>query len=149
MKKRSNKKINKFCCGLFILVSITSFAQENTISIEPQEFKNTIQLKTEFKEKIEEYLENRTAYEYYNNLRVLSEINGEIFDPPPVRPVGNFLNISNPNETVIGFFGVFSKSEKGVFVSRDILEERKFHGSCGDCRYFRFNGQLEIPDVYR
>lgn len=95
------------------------------------------------------YSVNKQAYEYYSNLRVLSEINGEIFDPPPVRPVGNFLNVSDPGEIVIGFFGVFSKADKGVFVSRSVLEERKFHGTCGDCRYFRFNGQLEIPEVYR
>ena len=51
MKKRSNKKINKFCCALFILVSINSFAQKNTISIVPKEFKNTILLKVDFEER--------------------------------------------------------------------------------------------------
>lgn len=51
MKKRNCKKIIKFCCALFLLVSITSFAQDSTISITPKEFKNTIALKTDFKEK--------------------------------------------------------------------------------------------------
>lgn len=96
-----------------------------------------------------QYTVNKEAFEFYSEVEILSEINGEIFDTAPVTPIGNIYNVADPSEPVIGFFGAFAKSEKGAFVNRNVLQERKKHGQCGDCRYLQFQGQLEVPEVYR
>lgn len=95
-----------------------------------------------------QYTITKEAYDYYVALDVLSEVNGEIFDPPPVSTIGNMFNTSDPNEIVVGYFGVFAKTEKDAFISRAVLRNRKHHNMCGDCRYF-FGGQLDIPEAYK
>lgn len=95
-----------------------------------------------------QYTITKEAYDYYVALDVLSEINGEIFDPPPTRTIGNVFSTSDPNEVVVGYFGVFAKTERDAFIDRAIVKDRKKHNTCGDCRYF-FGGQLDMPEVYK
>lgn len=97
---------------------------------------------------VKQYSVSSDAFEFYSNLGVLSEINGEIFDPPPVSVPTNIFNINDPSERVIGVFGVRAKTTFGTFVNRNQLLEIKDNNLCGDCRY-SVNGELEIPDVYR
>lgn len=97
---------------------------------------------------VKQYAISASAYDFYSNLEVLSEINGEIFDPPPVAVPTNVFNINDPTERVIGVFGVHAKTTFGAFVNRNQLLEIKDNNLCGDCR-FSLNGELEIPDVYR
>lgn len=95
-----------------------------------------------------QYSITKEAYDFYFAVDILSEVNGEIFDPPPVNAVGNVFNTSDPNETVVGYFGVFAKTTKEAFIDRGLLGERKEHNTCGDCRHF-FGGQLETPEVFK
>ncbi len=43
------------------------------------------------------------AYEYFKNLRNVSEQNGTIFDPIPAYVQGNIYNVKNKNERVLGY----------------------------------------------
>lgn len=99
--------------------------------------------------KVSQYAISEAAYEYLIKMRTLSEIDGEIFDPPPVTLVSNVYNLDDPEEVVVGYFGVYSKGTLSTFMNRNVLLERKKHRLCGDCRHFQFQGQIEIPDVYR
>lgn len=110
---------------------------------------NVVRSSRQYHVKAEQYAVPKEAFDFYTVVGILSEIDGEIFDPPPVRPLGNILNIEEPSEIVIGYFGAFGKSTHSAFIDRSVLLDRKFHGTCGDCRYFQYNGQIEIPDVYR
>ncbi len=96
----------------------------------------------------EQFVMNEEAFRFFNNIDILSEINGEIFDPPPIGSQGNIINVTDPNEEVVGFFGAFGKRTASTFVPRSMLRSIKRHGSCGDCRIF-INGQLEVPEPYR
>jgi len=97
---------------------------------------------------VHQYRMNEQAFNFYNNIDILAEIDGEIFDPPPIGARGNIVSVSDPNEVVAGFFGVFGKKSKGFFVERKVLPEIKEHSLCGDCRFFA-KGQIETPEVYR
>jgi len=97
---------------------------------------------------VHQYTVTQEAFEFLNNIQTLSEINGEIFDPPPVGARGNIINIEDPDELVAGFFGVHGVSSTGIFVKRSDLESVKQHSLCGDCRFFA-GGQFEIPEPYQ
>ena len=47
---------------------------------------------------------SRDAFLYYDLLINQLSISGDIFDPPPATIRGNMINITNPNEEVVGFF---------------------------------------------
>ncbi len=97
---------------------------------------------------VDQFTISESAFEYFQRVETLSEINGEIFDPPPVGAVGNIISVDNPTETVVGFFGAYSKDTEGLFVSRDQLDFVKKRSICGDCRAF-YGGQLETPEPYQ
>lgn len=98
---------------------------------------------------VEQYTLSREAYEFQVSMGVINEVNGEIFDPAPIEIKGNIYSISDAKETVVGFFGVYGKHTKGIFIHRDLLQEVKQHSICGDCRFGNIDGQIEIPEVYR
>ncbi len=63
------------------------------------------------------------AFSYFSTLEGQLSIDGDIFDPPPANIVGNILNLSDPNQQILGFFGAFDLSSETVYVERDILED--------------------------
>ena len=98
---------------------------------------------------VEQYRYSQEAFDFFSNIAILSSINGEIFDPPPVSIRGNITNTNNSNDIVVGFFGAFSVKRNGTFISKDlILETQPFTGSCGDCRT-RAGAQVETPEVFK
>lgn len=60
---------------------------------------------------------SREAYEYFNLLINQNSINGDIFDPPPATIRGNMVNLSNPDENVVGYFYVsdIKRVRKDIF----------------------------------
>lgn len=44
------------------------------------------------------------AFEYWNNLKTLKELQGQVFDRQPFQVVGNMQNTNNSNEQVLGYF---------------------------------------------
>lgn len=98
---------------------------------------------------VEQYMIPLEAFKFNRRINTLTEINGEIFDPPPLNIRGNIFNVNNPEETVIGYFGAYAKQEKGIFISRSLLEfTQRDRLPCGDCRT-RGGAQTEIPEPYK
>ena len=48
----------------------------------------------------------KEAYDFWNQVDVLTNASGSIFDLPPARIEGNFFNVNDPDEIVLGFFEV-------------------------------------------
>lgn len=92
---------------------------------------------------------SKDAFEFIDKIDIISSIDGEIFDPPPLGIRGNIFNINDENEQVIGFFGAYSIQKKDIFVQRDDLPflQRALR-PCGDCRV-RVGAQTEVPDPYK
>lgn len=97
---------------------------------------------------VEQYMISEDAYEFNKRVKTLNEINGEIFDPPPLGVSGNIHNTNDSEEIVIGYFGAYSKQTKDVFVPRSLLKFiKRFPSPCGDCRVG--GGKIERPEPYK
>lgn len=84
---------------------------------------------------VEQYRISKEAYEFFNQIENLQEIDGEIFDPLPQSIRGNIFNIQDPNEIVIGFFGAFSVETLSAYVNDTIFPyKQRYTEPCGDCR---------------
>jgi len=46
----------------------------------------------------------KEAFDYWENLRQVTQVAGTIFDPPPAKVRGNVFNVEKPDEIVLGFF---------------------------------------------
>ncbi len=98
---------------------------------------------------VEQYAIPQAAFEFNEKAKTLANINGDIFDPPPLSVGGNMFNINNPEERVIGYFGAYAKQTGEIFIPRSLLEFiHRFPDPCGDCRAFP-GGQTEIPEPYK
>ena len=98
---------------------------------------------------VAQYQMDEAAFEFYNNVKTLAEIDGEIFDPLPLSIRGNVFNEANPDEIVIGHFSAFSVQKKGVFVPESTFEFKQvFPNLCGDCRV-RAGAQIQTPAPFQ
>lgn len=98
---------------------------------------------------VEQYAVSEEVFEFNSRIDVLNEINGEIFDAPPLSVRGNVFNVNNPNETVIGYFGAYAKQTKETFIPLSMLKfVQRFPKPCGDCRA-RPGAQTETPEPYK
>ncbi len=61
---------------------------------------------------------SRGAYLYYKNIENLTSSNGGIFDVAPVPLGGNMVSVSNPGETVFGYFSASGAQKMPHFVDR-------------------------------
>lgn len=52
------------------------------------------------------YSINRESYEYWDEVNIVANTNGSIFDIPPAALVGNLFNVEDPTEKVLGYFEV-------------------------------------------
>ena len=66
------------------------------------------------------------SYKYYKTIKDLVDNNGSLNSPLPTALIGNFTNISNPDETVLGRFTAASAVTKSIFIKRDNRTERVY-----------------------
>lgn len=72
---------------------------------------------------VKQYGLNEEAYNYWKELRDITENLGTLFDPQPSIVLGNIRNIDNQTEVVLGYFDAASVSEQRIFVERGQLSE--------------------------
>ena len=58
------------------------------------------------------------AYKFWRAIGNQIQSSGGVFDTPPATIQGNVVNINDPKEQVLGFFGATSVSQKGVYLDR-------------------------------
>lgn len=89
------------------------------------------------------------AYDFWEDVQEQKERSGSIFDPAPSKVTGNVYNVSNGEEDVLGYFGVYGSREVRVFVPGVpmpdsfnscliplLLPDEKHPAYCCDCRAF-------------
>ncbi|MEZ0486346.1 DUF4249 domain-containing protein [Fibrella aquatica] len=72
----------------------------------------------EYYVEIEQLALTREAYLYYKNIENLTKSNGGIFDVAPVPIRGNMVSVTNPDETVFGYFSVSGAQKMPYVVDR-------------------------------
>ncbi len=76
------------------------------------------------------------AHGYYSSLESLQEIEGDIFDPPPIEIRGNLVDIKNPENKVIGFFGAYDTKTEEIYIPATLMEEKQNDKLfINECRY--------------
>ena len=66
---------------------------------------------------IKQYSISKDAYYFWMNLRKNNQESGGLFDSQPAMVKGNIINIKNPDEIVLGYFGVSSVKTKRIILS--------------------------------
>lgn len=90
----------------------------------------------------------KSAYQFFNLLDNQLSIEGSIFDPPPAQIGTNIINLDNPDEDVIGYFGVSDVSRDSLFIDNGkILESQPTRQINDDCRVLT-NSTTEIPTFW-
>ena len=88
--------------------------------------------------RIELHSLSREAFQFFSLLKEQLSINGDIFDPPPATLRGNMINLTNPDENVIGFFRVSDVAIDSLFLTPEMLTEpRPLRQIDDDCQVYR------------
>lgn len=78
----------------------------------------------------------KDEYLYWEDLKKNSQSTGSIFDPQPSKITGNFVNLNDKNDPVLGFFSPYSISQKRETKSnldlKDTPPVRIFDSDCGE-----------------
>jgi len=67
---------------------------------------------------VKQYTLTETAYDFYKNLKLISESSGTLFDPTPSAVLGNISRNDYPDQPVLGNFLVAPVYEKRLFIEK-------------------------------
>ena len=65
---------------------------------------------------VNQYSLDEKEYTYWNNLEKLTQQSGNIYDLTPSAVSGNMFCANNPDQPVLGYFSVSSKSSKSIYI---------------------------------
>ena len=75
---------------------------------------------------INQYSITENAYKFWNTVKEQSKSSGGLFDPTPKSIKGNFRNINNATEEVLGYFTVSDIHEEIIIVDRNRASPKPF-----------------------
>jgi hypothetical protein len=79
---------------------------------------STDHLKYKYTLLVNQYTLNEGAYNYWQQNMTSTEESGGLYNQQPGQPITNLYNMNDPEEQVLGYFWVSSKTEKRIFVPR-------------------------------
>ena len=74
----------------------------------------------------------RKSYDYWSILSSNTEDVGSIFDKQPSNFDSNIINMNNPEEVVLGYFSVFSETQKRIFISSSDVPKHETNETLND-----------------
>jgi len=80
---------------------------------------HTDRLSVKYSLLVRQYAISQNAYNYWNTVQHQTQNTDGMYETQPVSITGNVHCITNPGETVLGYFMVASYTEKRIFVPRD------------------------------
>jgi hypothetical protein len=78
----------------------------------------TSKLSRRYSIKIQQSVISKEAFEYWTELKKITESLGSLYDPQPSAVFGNIKNVQDPSEPVIGFISAGITAEKRIFITR-------------------------------
>ena len=72
---------------------------------------------------VEQLAMNQEAFEFFSLISKQQKAAQNIFQPNAIRIRGNVRSMSNPDETVLGFFGTYAINRKSMFIYQSDLPE--------------------------
>ncbi len=90
----------------------------------------------------------KSAYQFLELLNNQLNIKGNIFDPPPATIGTNIINLDNPDEEVIGYFGASDISRDSILIFNDeVIEKQPERKVNDDCRVLN-GATVEVPPFW-
>jgi hypothetical protein len=121
----------KPCCQICWVTEITNQVNvQNDRFINGKELKRHLITQIPINERTFEskyYLEVKQAsiseagYDYWNMLKTQTANVGNIQDPPPAIITGNIINVNDPGEIALGYFGASAVTKKTIEIKREEL----------------------------
>jgi uncharacterized protein DUF4249 len=103
---------------------------------------------TKYLVRIEQHTLTREAFQFFKLLKDQTSINGDIFDPPPATLRGNMINLTNPDENVIGYFRASDVSVDSMFLTKEmLLAPSPINNINDDCRTYK-GGTTQKPKYW-
>ncbi len=94
---------------------------------------------------VKQYAYPQYAYDYWSQLKQMTELGGSIFDAQPTELNGNLKCTTHPEEKVIGCVTAQTVTEKRIFIRSGDVDRRFFVGFIpGDCVY----DTIKTPNDY-
>lgn len=95
---------------------------------------------------VRQYVLSEEGYRYWETLRKVNQTQGTLYDTQPGKVIGNVISVSDPEESVLGYFDASAVQESRVFFApRDFREfgfvPTEFYKFCS------FITPLQIPDT--
>lgn len=98
--------------------------------------------------RLEQYSLSREAFQFYKLLNEQIEIDGDIFDPPPAAITTNIVNVTNPDQQVIGYFHASDVFRDSIYIEESIIEDRQLNREIpDDCR--EVGGKVDAPSYWQ
>jgi hypothetical protein len=66
---------------------------------------------------VKQYSVSPKEFDYWNNLKQVSETAGDIFETQPFPVSGNIYNVTDPDDRVLGYFQVSAVKKKRLYIS--------------------------------
>ena len=82
---------------------------------------------------VKQYSISEKEYDFWNNLKKVSETGGDIFDSQPYLVISNIHNVNDANEMVLGYFEVSAVSQKRIFITAHELDTLNLPHYKSDC----------------
>jgi hypothetical protein len=82
---------------------------------------------------VKQYSLTEQSFNYWEKLKGNNQNSGGLYDSQPQKVMGNVVCITNPNEEVLGYFGVSSVSSHRIFVTRNDLHQKLIYDQNLDC----------------
>jgi|WetSurMetagenome_2_1015567.scaffolds.fasta_scaffold53406_2 hypothetical protein len=74
-------------------------------------------------------------YEFWNQLKQISEAGGDIFDRQPFQIAGNIHNVRNSDENVLGYFQVSGVKSSGIYITKAEADKINIPEYNYECKY--------------
>jgi hypothetical protein len=97
---------------------------------------------------VKQYGLSEDSYNYWKELKNVTENLGTLFDPQPSIVKGNVYNINNEDEIVLGYFDATTVSEQRIFILRGELPQvtlPNYYSQCVDSTV----SYSQIPDMMK
>lgn len=82
---------------------------------------------------IKQYSISKKEYDFWNNLKKVSEAGGNIFGTQPYTVISNIHNVNDINEMVLGYFEVSAVSQKRIYITAQELDTLELPHYKTDC----------------
>ena len=102
-----------------LVLANTSQLSQNLIYQQPVVFipAGSVKLSVGYSVLVRQFCISKQAYEYWANVQKTNDLTGSIFDPMPTQVTGNFHNVSNPAEPVLGLISATAATQQRIFIS--------------------------------